>query len=149
MKTFGWILLLALVAVGCVTPSTVASRKVERAPAYAALQPEERALVDQGHIKVGLTEDAVYLAWGSPSQIQRSETAAGATTTWLYTGTGYQELRYWNYHRFDYGYGYGRRGYVQPLPTLDYDYVPYRYTAAEVVFENGAVKSWKHVTAPK
>ena len=153
MKTFGLILLLALVS-GCATPkSTVESRKTERATAYAAMKPEERALVDQGHIKIGMPEDAVYIAWGQPSQVQNSESAAGTLTTWIYTGTGYQERRYWTYHRYGYGYhGRGRHGpgygYVQPLPTLDYEYIPYRYTSAEVVFEKGLVKSWKHLSPP-
>ena len=150
MKLFGLILLLAVLASGCATTkSTVETRKTERASAYAALTPEERALVDQGHIKIGMGEDAVFIAWGQPSQVQSSETAAGPVTTWIYTGTGYQEQRRWNYSRYGY-YGGGRRGYgyVQPLPTLDYEYIPYRYTAAEVVFEKGLVKSWKHTSPP-
>ena len=153
MKTFGLILLLAVFACGCATTkSTVETRKAERASAYAALKPEDRALVDKGHIRIGLEEDAVYIAWGQPSQIQNSESAAGTVTTWIYTGTGYQEHRYWNYNRYGYGaysgrYGH-RYGYAAPLPTLDYEYIPYRYTAAEVVFEKGVVKSWKHVSPP-
>lgn len=153
MKTFGLILLLAALVSGCTTTkSTVETRKAERASAYAALKPEDRALVDQGHIRIGLEEDGVYIAWGQPSQIQNSESAAGAVTTWIYTGTGYQEHRYWNYNRYGYGaysgrYGH-RYGYAAPMPTLDYDYVPYRYTAAEVIFEKGMVKSWKQISPP-
>jgi len=151
MKLFGLMLLLAVFASGCATKSTVETRKAERASAYAALAPEERALVDQGHIKIGMPEDAVFIAWGHPSQVQKSETAAGPVTAWIYTGTGYQEHRRWNYNRYGYGYyGGGHRGYgyVPPLPTLDYEYIPYRYTAAEVVFEKGVVKSWKHTSPP-
>jgi hypothetical protein len=154
MKTFGLILLLAALVSGCATPkSTIESRKTERAAAYAALKPEERALIDQGHIKIGMTEDAVYIAWGQPSQVQNSESASGIVTTWIYTGTGYQEHRYWSNHRYGYGfYGRGRHGYAYgyttPLPTLEYDYVPYRYTSAEVIFEKGLVKSWKHLSPP-
>jgi hypothetical protein len=151
MKNFGLALLLAVFACGCATTpkSTVETRKAERASAYAALTPEQRALVDQGHIKIGLGEDAVFIAWGEPSQVQKSETAAGPVTTWIYTGTGYQEQRRWNYNRYGGAYyGGGRRGYVQPLPTLDYEYVPYRYTAAKVFFEKGVVKSWKQTSPP-
>ena len=154
MKTFGIIFLLAALVGGCATTpkSTIETRKTERTSAYAALTPEQRALVDQGHIKIGMPEDAVFIAWGQPSQVQSSETAAGPVTTWIYTGTGYQEQHRWNYSRYGGGYYYGggRRGYgyVQPLPTLEYDYIPYRYTAAEVVFEKGLVKSWKHTSPP-
>lgn len=153
MKTFGMIFLLAVLVSGCATTpkSTVETRKTERTSAYAALTPEQRTLVDQGHIKIGMPEDAVFIAWGQPSQVQSSETAAGPVTTWIYTGTGYQEHRRWNYNRSGHGYyGGGRHGYgyVQPLPTLDYEYIPYRYTAAEVIFEKGVVKSWKHTSPP-
>jgi hypothetical protein len=155
MKTIGSILLLTLLVAGCATTpkSTIETRKAERTAAYAALSPDQRTLVDQGHIKVGMPEDAVYIAWGQPSQVQNSDSGSGMVTTWIYTGTGYQEHRYWNYHRYPYYYGgYDRRGryhgYAAPLPTLDYEYIPYRYTSAEVVFEKGVVKSWKHLTPP-
>jgi hypothetical protein len=141
VKTFGSSLLLVLLTAGCATTSTVESRKLERHSSYAGLSPEQRALVDQGHIKVGLPSDAVYIAWGAPSQVLNGESAAGTTTTWIYSGTGWQERGYWTYH--NYGYGY-----VHPLPTYDYEYIPYRYTAAEVVFQNDVVKSWKHITPP-
>lgn len=149
MRAVAFVILAALLITGCATPSTVETRKQERAAAYAELSPEMRALVDQGQIKVGMPEDAVYIAWGAPSQVERSASATGATTTWIYSGTGYQEHRYWRYPYYGhYGGRYGHYGYIHPLPTLDYEYVPYRYTAAEVVFDNGLVKSWRHVTPP-
>jgi hypothetical protein len=148
MRAIGFILVLALLVTGCATRSTVETRKQERATAYAALTPEQRALVDQGQIKVGLPEDAVYIAWGPPSQVAHGESPTGTTKKWIYSGTGWQEHHYWNYRPYYYGYGHGRYGYVHPLPTLDYEYVPYRYTAAEVEFENGKVKSWRHITPP-
>ena len=143
MKTTLHFLFLALLAAGCAT-SNINSRKLERSPAYAALTPEQRALVDRGEIKVGLTMDAVYVAWGQPSQIMASESGAGATTTWIYSGTVWREQRYWAYQ----SYG-GRYGHVYPTATLNYDYVPMPYTSAEVVFENGVVKSWRNITPPQ
>ncbi len=91
-----------------------------------------------------MSTNAVYVAWGAPSQIINGETAAGTTTTWIYSGTGWQQRGYWSYN----GYVHGRYGYANSLPTFDFDYIPYRYTSAEVAFENGVVKSWKHVTPP-
>ena len=143
MKTTLQFLLLALLAAGCAT-SNVNSRKQERYSAYSALTPEQRALVDRGEIKVGLTSDAVYIAWGKPSQIMSTESSAGAATVWIYTGTAWREQRYWAYQ----GYYGGRYGHVYPTATLQYDYVPMPYTSAEVVFENGVVKSWRNVTPP-
>lgn len=143
MKGIGLILLLALLATGCAT-STIEKRREERASTYTALTPEQRALVDQGQIKVGMTADAVYIAWGKPSQIATGQTSDGKNiTTWVYHGTTWQEYRYWNYHYYPHG------RYAYPTPTLDYDYIPRSYVAAEVVFENGVVKSWKNLTQPQ
>ena len=144
MKGIGFILLLALFAAGCAT-STVEKRRQERSAAYASLAPEQRALVDQSQIKVGMPMDAVYIASGKPSQIINGQSSSGAaTTTWVYHGTTWQEYRYWNYHY----YPSGRHGYY-PSPSLDYDYIPQSYVAAEVTFENGVVKSWRNITQPQ
>lgn len=142
MKAIVSLFLLGLLVAGCAT-SNVVSRKQERAAAYTALPPVQRALVDSGQIKVGMPMDAVYIAWGKPSQIIQGESTSGATTTWIYTGTAWQEQRYWSYRHDSGRYG---RGYA--TPTLDYDYVPRSYEAAEVVFENGMVKSWRNITPP-
>lgn len=143
MKRIASFLFVALFAAGCAT-STVDKRKHERSSAYAALSPEMRSLVDQSQIKVGMPMDAVYIAWGQPSQIATGESNSGTATTWIYTGTGWQEHRYWNYRYYP-----GGRYHAYPTPYLDYDYVPYSYPAAEVVFENGVVKSWRHITPPQ
>jgi hypothetical protein len=146
MKPYYILFLLAVLLTGCATTSSIPKRTAERRAAYDALPPEQQALVDQGHIKVGMSTNAVYLAWGSPSQVINGESAAGPTTTWIYSGTGWQQRGYWSYHH--HGYLHGRYGYANSLPTYDFDYIPYRYTSAEVAFENGVVKSWKHVTPP-
>lgn len=144
MKTIFLSALLALLAMGCAT-NTLQSRIRERPAAYAALPPEVKSLVDAGQIKVGLSMDAVYFAWGPPSRVSTGQLPDGKTvTTWIYTGTAWQEYRYWSYRH----YGYGRHGYPYTSPTLDYDYIPYNYTAAEVIFEDGVVKSWRNISPP-
>jgi len=135
-----------LLAAGCAT-STIESRTRERAATYDALSPEWRDLVNQGEIKVGMPMDAVYVAWGKPSQILNSETSSGTTTTWRYQGTSYQENRYWTHGYLahsTYGYGYG-----YPWPYLQYDYVATPYLAAEVVFKKGVVKNWQNLNQQK
>ncbi len=131
-------LLAGLVLCGCA--STVESRRKEKPAAYAELAPEFRPLVDAGRIKVGMPMDAVYIAWGKPSQTVHSESSSGETVTWLYNGTYLQEYRYWSYQPFFYG---GYRPYSYAAPYLDYDYVPYNYVRAEVVFQDGVVKQWR------
>ncbi len=147
MKTFTLFAMLMPLLMSCSTTSTIPQRTEERRAAYNGLPPEQRALVDHGQIKIGMSADAVYIAWGSPSQILNSQSDAGTTTTWIYSGTGWEQRGYWTYHNYGYVYG-GHYGYLQPFPTYDFDYIPYRYTAAEVVFEKGVVKSWKHITPP-
>ncbi len=132
---------LLLFLTGCAS-STIEKRRTERSAAYAAWPAEVRELVDQGQIKVGLSPDAVYVAWGQPSQIIQGESTGGPQTIWLYHGTSYQEYRYWGYRY----HGSGRRGYAHAVPTMEYDYIPQNYVAAEVVFEGGVVKSWKNAT---
>lgn len=68
MKLYVFVLLALLICTGCAT-STIQTRKQERHGIYSALPPEERNLVDQGRINVGMSKDAVYIAWGKPSEI--------------------------------------------------------------------------------
>ena len=146
MKKLNFWLVLGLLAAGCAT-STVESRKRERAAAYAALAPEWRSLVDQGQIKIGMPMDAVYVAWGKPSQVLNSESGGGTSTTWRYLGTSYQEYRYWS-HSYYGAIRPGRGSGYYASPRLEYDYIPSSYVAAEVVFEQGVVKSWQNLAKP-
>lgn len=135
------ILLICSLLVGCAS-STVVSRKKERAAAYGALAAEEKELVDQGQIKVGMTQDAVYIAWGPPAEILQSESASGRNTTWLYSGTWMQETRYWTFREVP------RRGTVFLERYLDRDYNPRDYVRAEIVFVDGKVARWQTLPRP-
>jgi len=138
------LVLLVLFVAGCAT-NTVETRKRERPAAYDALTPEMKTLVDMGQIKVGMPMDAVYIAWGKPTQVSTGQSPDGKNiTTWIYSGTAWQEYRYWSYRH----YYYGRHGAGYAAPTIDYDYIPYSYTAAEVTFQDGVVKSWRNLSPP-
>ena len=144
MKRISILALLALLLAGCAT-STVESRRKERYTAYSELSTEQRAEVDAGQIRVGMTMDAVFIAWGKPQQVVGGETAAGAQVVWLYVGTQIQSYSYWGYRGFrpyrgPYGGAYG--------PSLYYDHLPVGYVKAEVVFEKGVVKQWRTLPAP-
>ena len=74
--------LLAWALTGCSTP---ASRSHEHAAAFGKLSPGDQRLVRHGHIRPGMSEEAVYIAWGEPD----AKTAGGdggksATETWVY-----------------------------------------------------------------
>ena len=135
--------MLWLLVAGCATRKTPAVRRQEKAAAYANLSPEFQSLVDQAQIKVGMPMDAVYIAWGKPSDIIQGESSQGRVTTWLYYGTTFEEYRYWGNRPYDYHYSYWAS------PTLERDYVPRNYVQAEVTFANGVVTSWRQLPRPQ
>jgi hypothetical protein len=131
--------LVALIVAGCAT-SSVQSRRQERLSAYSALSPELKALVDQGRIQVGMPMDAVYIAWGKPAQVLRSETPAGAQTVWLYEGAWLETGPAWA-HRTT-----GRTGGIQPVVVQDY--YARSYVSAEIIFVDGKVFQWRTLPQP-
>lgn len=137
-----WFLLAGLLLCGCAR-STIESRKQDRYGAYAGLPEETRGLVDEGKIAVGMSMDAVYIAWGRPDQILEAQGTDGVlTTTWLYSGTFLEEHRYWSYRPIR----HGRTWYDEPY--LAHDHYPRSYVSSEVRFEKGVVKEWRHLPRP-
>ncbi len=89
----------ALLITGC---STVSSRIDENRAAFERLSPADRALVSQGNIRGGMSQDAVYIAWGRPQQKAVGAVRNTPTETWLYVVTTAVP---------PYGYGYGYAGF--------------------------------------
>ena len=91
---------------GC---STVSSR-IEADPAsFARLSPSDQALVKEGRIRGGMSQEAVYLAWGRPEQKATGMIHNVPTETWVYL-----VARTVPAYGYGYGYGggfYGRVGY--------------------------------------
>jgi hypothetical protein len=140
MKRAVWVLMLAALAVGCA--STVEKRKKENYGAYSSLTPDFQTAVDQGQVKIGMSPDAVYLAWGKPSQVLTNESAQGTFVTWLYQGSRLKSYRYWTQHTYLYS------DYTWDQAYLATSYYPVEYVRAEVVFENNLVKEWRTLPAP-
>lgn len=137
------LLLPSLLLLGCTTTQpTVESRRAERAAAYGELSPEHRQLVDQGQIKVGMNEDAVYIAWGQPAQTLQSEDASGRVTTWLYQGTTTDEFVGWRYVEMA-----GPNGSYLTR-RVDRDFNIREYVSAELVFRAGQLLSWRTLAKP-
>lgn len=135
-------LCLVLLVIGCATSNTPEKRRAERAAAYAALPAEQRELVDNGQIKVGMSTDAVYIAWGKPAQILQSENERGAVTTWLYEGDWMKESRYWAYRQT----GAGPDLFLERY--LINDYQPRTYVRAQLRFVDGKLKEWQTLPRP-
>ncbi|HVK59132.1 MAG TPA: hypothetical protein VM735_10145 [Candidatus Kapabacteria bacterium] len=134
-----WVLL-----VGCATPSTIETRRAEKLTAYNSLAPEERQLVDQGQIKMGMSSDAVYIAWGPPSEVLESEDPQqGRISTWRYYGSWMQESRYWAYRETTRG---GADLYLERYLVSDYQ--PRDYVRAEINFKQGRALSWRTLPRP-
>ena len=141
MKRAVCFLLLSLLAAGCAT-STIEKRKKQHSTAYSSLTPELQSAVDHGQIKVGMSEEAVYIAWGKPDQVLTNQTSQGTFVTWLYHGSRLHPYTYWTYHN------YMADGHVWGHPYLGTSYYPVEYVSAEVVFENGVVKEWRTLPSP-
>ena len=141
MKFFVFALFACLVLTGCAT-STIESRRKERLAAYEGLSPELKTLVDKGQLKVGMSQDAVYISWGPPSEVLQSETAEGALTTWNFHGAWMQETRFWTYREVT------KDNTTFLERYLERDYNPRDYVKAEIIFMNGAVKQWRTLPRP-
>jgi hypothetical protein len=162
-RIFSWALLscmaiAALVLSGC---STVGSRIDSNRAAFEQLSPEQKALVSQGKIGGGMSQQAVYIAWGQPQQKTVGMVRGVPTETWVYTtataayGPGYG-LGY------PYGWGYagpvgfyGRRGHFRFYgsfvdPFWDPFYYPFpatiSYPVKTVSFQRGRVVAFQFLS---
>lgn len=143
MNRFLLLACLGLLLGGCATKSSPAARRAERPAAYSALTPEMRTLVDAGQIRVGMSADAVYIAWGEPAEILQREDGRGMATTWLYEGGWMEETRYWSYRQVGSGGGIALERY------LISDYQPRTYIRAQLTFVDGVLKEWNTRPMPR
>ncbi len=126
----------------CKTP-TVESRKTERSDAYSKLSSEDRVLVDRGQVGVGMTPDAVYIAWGKPDQVLHSGSAEGVYETWLYQGSTLKRRHSWQFREAQ-----DQNGRVFFVRSFEPDYYSQEYIKAEIRFFEGKVKDWKTLGSP-
>ncbi len=134
-------MLLGWLVAGCAT-STIETRKKEDYGTYSKLTSEFKSAVDEGQIKVGMPMDAVYIAWGKPSQVLTNESAQGTFITWLYQNSRLKSYRYLTMHSYLHG------DYVWREPYVATSYYPEEYVSAEVIFEDAKVKEWRTLPAP-
>jgi hypothetical protein len=96
----------ALVLASC---STTESRISEHPDIYQSLSPNDQALVTRGQIRTGMSQGAVWLAWGAPAQKAQGAMRNRPTETWVYTDT------YAAPYGSGFGYGFGGYGYGYPF----------------------------------
>jgi hypothetical protein len=75
---------------------------------YQSLSPRDQQLVSQGQIRSGMTQSAVWLAWGEADQKVQGEMRGRPTETWIYTNT--EEVPGYAYGPYGPGYGGGPYG---------------------------------------
>lgn len=133
---------VAVLLAGCATAS-IEKRRTERSASYEQLSDAHRELVDKGDITAGMSEDAVYIAWGKPDQVLRRGDKSGETTRWLYEGTTTDTHYYWV--AYPVTLPNGRRVLDRRLaPRTEFrDYV-----AAELIFREGVLESWEMKARP-
>jgi len=84
MKTLLFLPFLALFAVSCSNSRTPAARIAKNPKIFRALKPEQQALVEVGKIQNGMTQPAVFLAWGSPDRQAEGEKNGKRYEQWIY-----------------------------------------------------------------
>jgi hypothetical protein len=134
------LVIVAVVLTGC-AGNKAADRKRERSAVYAALPPAQQRLVDEGKIDVGMTMDAVYIAWGKPAMVV--PTTPG-NVTWIYRCHDTTSRSAWQYRPTPSRYG-GSYGTVE----RGTQFVGIAYDCAEVNFESNVLKSWREIPKPE
>src|SRR5438477_9517775 len=160
----------ALIFAGC---STTETRINEHPEIFQSLSANDQALVSRGQIRTGMSQDAVWLAWGTSDQRVAGAMRGQQTETWIYTTTAAYPYGGYGYGGFGYPYGPygggfggfggfggggvfrghgGRRFVFFGSPFYDpfyYSYIPtVTYPYKVVTFANGRAVSFQYLVAP-
>jgi hypothetical protein len=145
---------------GC---TTVDTRIQERPAAYRALSASDQALVQQGKIREGMSQDAVYIAWGSPGYRVPGRNRGRIVEVWIYDATAAGDYGGPFLYGSRYGYGPGFGFYGGRLSRFHrhyfYDpfYDPFFYNRANIVrypertvsFQDGRVIAFQFLPPPR
>jgi hypothetical protein len=152
----------ALILPGC---STTETRISDHPEVFQTLSPRDQELVKAGKIREGMSQNAVWIAWGTADQKATGVAHGRPVETWIYNDYYYANSPYpYPYGPFGYG-GYfggnvifhrhgGHRFAIIGDPFYDpfyYSYIPPRvaYPSKTVTFSNGRVISIQVLTSPR
>ena len=100
--------------------------------------------MDEGQIKIGMSADAVYIAWGRPSEVLQEETSSRVKPApGDITEAGCRKLAIGPISR-----NKTPKQYLYLERYLVSDYNPRDYVRAEIVFKDGKVISWRTLPRP-
>jgi hypothetical protein len=152
----------ALILPGC---STTETRISDHPEIFQTLSPRDQELVKAGKIREGMSQNAVWVAWGSPDQKATGVARGKPVETWIYNEYTYANAPYpYPYGPFGYGGYFGgriafhrhgaHRFAIIGDPFYDpfyYSYIPPRvaYPSKTVTFQNGGVVSIQVMTPPR
>jgi hypothetical protein len=86
MKFFIIAISAALIAASC-APSTPQARIQRHPEKFESLGQQHRELVQNGQLEHGMSQDAVFLAWGAPSRTFQGSRNNRMSERWDYSGT--------------------------------------------------------------
>lgn len=134
------VIVVPILLVGCAGNKTD-TRKREKAAAYAGLPAAHQRLVDEGKIDVGMSADAVYIAWGKPAM---TVPTTPGNFTWIYRCNDTDAYSAWQFRPLP---APGRGTYY----TVERGtrFVGIEFDCAEVNFEGGVVKNWRKLPKPE
>jgi hypothetical protein len=158
----------ALIFGGC---STTETRINEHPEIFQSLSANDQALVSRGQIRTGMSQDAVWLGWGTADSRVAGAMRGHQTETWIYTTIAAYPYGGYGYGPYGYPYGPywggfggfggfggvgvfhgGRRFAFFGDPFYDpfyYSYIPtVEYPYKTVTFSNGRVVSFQYLVAP-
>lgn len=143
MKILSLLLLPIVLIFSSCTPSTPQERILKNGGKFTSLPAKHQELVERGELARGMSADAVFLAWGSPSQRYQGLQGNIVTDRWDYFGSTPVVNNHFGMH-YGVGSGWGRRySYSGFSFGPEIQYVPYR--KATVLFKNSKVDSWERI----
>jgi hypothetical protein len=124
--------------------STIESRISEHPEIYRNLSSRDQALVNQGHIRYGMSRNGVWLAWGAPDSKVIGNMRGHSTETWLYVYYATYPYYYPSYGAYGPGFGFFGDPFYDPFY---YSLIPpsVPYPNKVVTFSNGRVVSFQYV----
>lgn len=150
-----------LLFAGC---TTVETRIQEKPAAFQSLSPADQALVQQEKIREGMSQGAVYIAWGPPSERVPGRNRGETVETWIYYASAagdYYPTPFLYGYPYGYGGGYGfyggHRGRLRHGYFYDPFYDPFfynhvnivRYPERTVSFAKGRVIAYQFLPPPR
>src|SRR3979409_813592 len=153
----------ALILSGC---STTETRISDHPEIFQTLSPRDQELVKAGKIREGMSQNAVWVAWGTPDQKATGVARGNPVETWIYNEYTYANAPYpYPYGPYGYGgyFGGGAGGFYPHRPhrfaffgdpffdPFYYSYIPPRvaYPSKTVTFVNGRVVSIQFLSPPR